>query len=112
MRTAFLLTLLTFNLNTFSMEEVNINIDVPGTNISIVKEYIGEPVSRRRRLTVTQTCSGKKKELYNDNFCDFSNFKLTDKNLTFTANFYNDDNGECSSSKKKDFNLKLDSNCK
>ena len=112
MRIALLLTLLTLPLGTVAMEEMNINIAVSGTNISIVKEYIGEPVSRRRRLTVTQTCSGKKKELYNDNFCDFSNFKLTDKNLTFTANFYNDDNGECSSPKKKDFNLKVDSICK
>ncbi len=91
---------------------MNIDISIANKNLSIVKDYVGEPVSKGRRLTVTQNCSGKKTELFNEKYCDFSNFKLTDKNLFFTAKFYNPDTGECTSPKTKDFNLKVDDSCK
>jgi len=102
------LLLIGMSFNTMaSDQEMNLEVAIAGGQLSMIETYEGEPVSRRRRLVVTHSCNGNKSEIYNDNHCDFTNFKVRDDGLSFTAVFYNPDTGECSGPKSKDFNLKI-----
>ncbi|GEM_PF-5380622 len=99
------LILLTFGAN--AEQELSIDISVAGQDLLIEKTYIGEPVSRRRKLVVSTDCNGKKTELYNDNFCDFDKIKVKDNSVSFDLKFYNPDTGECSSPKKESVKIKI-----
>ncbi|WP_372655739.1 hypothetical protein [Halobacteriovorax sp.] len=101
------LTLIFLTFSILAEEELSIQLSVSGQKLSIVKTYIGEPVSRGRQLVVTTSCSEKKTELYRDNFCDFEKIKVDDSSVSFTVKFYNPDTGECTSPKKENVNLKI-----
>lgn len=106
----FILLITSLNIAA-SDQELSLEVSLAKGTIFISETYIGEPVSRRRRLVIDQTCGNKKVEILREQYCDFTDFKIKDKSISFTAMFYNSDTGECSGPKSKKFKIDI-SECK
>jgi hypothetical protein len=114
MKNILLVLVSLLSISTFAKEdreEVSLYLNISGNNISIKKTYVGEPVSRRRRLVITQNCDESSIELYNDKFCDFDGFEAGDSSLSFQIKFYNPDTGECTSPNPENVTIKLSNKC-